>query len=561
VFSDEPRGGALLRAGIRSASEVWRHLGRNYEAGLGQLAERADITIEDLVEFLVRLLRAEARAPWRRWPARHWLDAVLAAYLLLIVFLGLRAFGVGPWALTETAVVATRDLPAGTSLRASDLRVVKRPAREVTFSTPTGLEGLILARDVAREQALKKENVLRFQVLAISDIAPGNAVLASNVAMAWSAYDSRAELALTDVVQKVATRPIQKGRPVLADDVAPVAAPASGGAAPSTSVAVRVETPGGVESGTVIFGLVVLLGIAALVAVVAWLRGSIRVGQVVLLTRAVARETLLDAAALRSGWRPYWRKERYFHQTHEAVGLTAARDLAKWRSLRQQDVKREEVFATGLVVRGHVIEDDQVALKTLQYTPGAATRRETVVHHAAARSIATDTVVLLDAVSAEAAEKQQVAAAHDLAPFKPIAVADVEVRWKTPTSGAFTDAARVVGHYPLSALAAGTVLRAADLSEGTFAANLLEHRRIVTVCVQADQAGVLGAGGRTVSLVFARTPPTGAPQTYVLDDVLVLKWDRVASGLRLIAALRDSEVANVAGWLTGTTITVLAVPP
>jgi flagella basal body P-ring formation protein FlgA len=347
----------------------------------------------------------------------------------------------------------------------------------------------------------------------------------------------------------------------LAEDLAPLAASPSGGAGPPASTAVRAETSSEADSGLVIFALVVLLGIVALIGGLAWLRSSVHVGHVVVLTRAVGRDNLLDTATLQSDWRPYWRKQRYFHNTHEAVGLTAARDLSKRQLLRHQDVKRDEVFATSSITRGHLVEDGQVALKTLQYTPGAATRTEMVVHHAASRSIATDTVVLFDAVSTEAAEMQQVVAARDLAPFRPIALGDVEVHWKTPTTGAFTDTARVVGHYPLSALAAGTVLRAADLSEGTFAANVLEHRRIVTVCVQADQAAMLGRGGSSVALVFARTPQTGPPQTYVLDDVLVLKGDRAACGVRLIAAVRESEVANVAGWLSGTTITVLAAPP
>jgi Flp pilus assembly protein CpaB len=155
------------------------------------------------------------------WLARHWPDLGLLAIVVGLLYLGLRAVGLAPWALTDTALVASHDLHAGASIRHEDLRLVRRPAQQDTFSGPDGLEGLILGKDVRRGQALREEQVLRWQVVATADVPNGAKVLASYLGLAWSPYESGAELELGDVIGKMAVRPVERGKTVVVDDLVP----------------------------------------------------------------------------------------------------------------------------------------------------------------------------------------------------------------------------------------------------------------------------------------------------------------------------------------------------
>lgn len=237
----------LRAAGVRTVAELWEKV--SYD-GLGDLEKATKIEGQRLVELLpasladelanVYLYRAErdgvvpatpARAKrWQlpkrlrarqaagrawTWLVNHLLDLTLLACVGLVGFLLLRAFGSfgampPPWGLGTRYVVAARDLKKDQLLDVRQLHFVRLPPDPNYFDSAVGLEGLILARDVPRQKPLRREDLLRLQVVATRDIAPGETLAASDLKLEWRPLQLNALLRADDAENARARLAIHK---------------------------------------------------------------------------------------------------------------------------------------------------------------------------------------------------------------------------------------------------------------------------------------------------------------------------------------------------------------
>jgi flagella basal body P-ring formation protein FlgA len=155
----------------------------------------------------------------------HALDLVLAAALLLGALLWLRATGhlsrlPAPWGLTRQVPVAARALHRGEELAPADTtRIWANPdAGEIVEAREIASTVLRAGRDLPAGSPLARQD---FELTATRDVAPGAALAAADVALAWSAYDRGALVDPRTAVGRRALRALPKGSVVRRSDLAP----------------------------------------------------------------------------------------------------------------------------------------------------------------------------------------------------------------------------------------------------------------------------------------------------------------------------------------------------
>ncbi len=162
--------------------------------------------------------------PWFR---QHLLDWVVFIFLLGFAFLIFRAAGAfdsypSPLGLSHGVVVTRRDLRAGEVLHIErDLSQARLPLKDTYFVSTSGLEGLILTRDVSSQKPLSFGDLLRYQVVTTKNIAEGETIANDAVMLAWSPYNPKALTQTEQATNRKTKSAIRKDNVVLSDAVAP----------------------------------------------------------------------------------------------------------------------------------------------------------------------------------------------------------------------------------------------------------------------------------------------------------------------------------------------------
>jgi flagella basal body P-ring formation protein FlgA len=111
----------LSALGVNNADDLWALIGGDFDAGITKVATQAYIAPQRLINLLTELGKSEPQVEQGSGAERHWLDVVVLVGMLILLVLGLRAFGVFahylglPFGLHET-IVARDDLAAGVIL-------------------------------------------------------------------------------------------------------------------------------------------------------------------------------------------------------------------------------------------------------------------------------------------------------------------------------------------------------------------------------------------------------------------------------------------------------------
>jgi flagella basal body P-ring formation protein FlgA len=151
---------------VKSADDLWARIGKDFYGGIDKVAKDTNIEPKDLIDILVVLGQREPKLEQGSWVERRWLDAVLLAGLVVLVGLGLRAFGVFAHYL----------------------------------NVPLGLREIVVAR---------------------SDVSAGAIIAPEAVALSWSTYHPGAAVGTSQVVGHRALKAIQKGDIILREFVDP----------------------------------------------------------------------------------------------------------------------------------------------------------------------------------------------------------------------------------------------------------------------------------------------------------------------------------------------------
>jgi hypothetical protein len=182
--------------------------------------------------------------------------------------------------------------------------------------------------------------------------------------------------------------------------------------------------------------------------------------------RDSAAGATLDGSMLHVGRRLTWRKNRHlvFEDPYEPRGLTLIAALKPGGLVRRDNVKRAEVFSTVDLRRGAIVQPADIDLRVEAYTPGAATEVDSVRYHLTLSSLPRNEPVMLDAISLDAVEVEQMVADADLAALRPISANQVSLSRTHVVAGAFKAVADVVGRSPLVSQSRGAVLLGSTLS-------------------------------------------------------------------------------------------------
>lgn len=156
----------LSALGFEGADDLWARIGSDFYGGIDKLANDNHIARSDLINSLIALSQYEPKLEQESWVERRWLDAVLVVGAVLLIGLGLRAFGVFADSL---------GLPLG----------------------------------------------LRETVVARSDLAAGAIIAFEAVALSWSASYPGAVTSISEVVGHRALKAIKKGEVILRESVDP----------------------------------------------------------------------------------------------------------------------------------------------------------------------------------------------------------------------------------------------------------------------------------------------------------------------------------------------------
>jgi hypothetical protein len=225
ITADEIR--SLQQAGIHTVDEFWARIGEDLSKGVASIATETGINSTRLMNVLIAEVKSEVR---RRegsgfesyWLSvkRHLLDAVLIVGFIILIILVLRAGGAlanlrSPLGLRGSVLVAARDLNSGRVLRSGDLRSARLDFHANYFKSSDQIEGLILAKGVPRSKPIRHGDVLRFQVVAATDLPSGTVIEQSAVKMEWSAYDPDALIQMDKVVGSKTLQAIRRGEVVL----------------------------------------------------------------------------------------------------------------------------------------------------------------------------------------------------------------------------------------------------------------------------------------------------------------------------------------------------------
>ena len=169
--------------------------------------------------------RAKRSGPWIR---RHLLDLIFIFGVLSLTLLAVRATGLldsyypSSFGLNPSVVITQRDLKAGEVINVDrDLSYSRFTSKKNYFESTSTLVGLILKRNVSAQKPLRWEDVLRYQVVATRDIAPGETIPADAVNLHWSTYDPTAMLELENVKGHKSRHAIRKDSVILQTAVLP----------------------------------------------------------------------------------------------------------------------------------------------------------------------------------------------------------------------------------------------------------------------------------------------------------------------------------------------------
>jgi SAF domain len=223
----------LRVAGINSVEELWTRIGEDLSKGVEDIAAQTGIDQARLMNALIAEAASEVRRRRgsgfeRYWFSlkRHLLDVVLIAGLIILIILALRAGGVlanlrSPLGLHDFVLVAARDLNSGRVLRSGDLRSARLDSHDDYFNSGDQIEGLVLAQRIPRSKPLRYGDVLRFQVVAATDISSGTIIEKSSIKMEWSPYEPSALIQLDKAVGSKTRQAIRSGGVILSEFISP----------------------------------------------------------------------------------------------------------------------------------------------------------------------------------------------------------------------------------------------------------------------------------------------------------------------------------------------------
>lgn len=199
---------------ITTTDQLWARIGEEFNAGIENLAKKAQVDQAWLIQLLTYQIRRDAQTNGDSWLKQRWLGIAVLLILAILVGLGIR------WYFTsDPAVIAARDLAKDQIIRLTDLQSVELAIGANYFTRTADLTGLILTRNVARGKPLRYDDVQRLQVAAATDI-PAGAIIASNmITVTWSTYQPGAATKIDQVLQRRASRALRKGTPIIMEAI------------------------------------------------------------------------------------------------------------------------------------------------------------------------------------------------------------------------------------------------------------------------------------------------------------------------------------------------------
>jgi hypothetical protein len=213
---------SLLAGDIKTSDDLWNTIGQDPDNGISVFAFLKNLQTEQVIKAMVDRGVDEYRlkeASNRRRLSRFWLEISLCTGALLLIALGLRAFGFlgflpQPLGLSDKVAIAARDLESGRMLRASDLYYARLSPRPNYFNVLiNNPEGLILKTNtsVSHLKPIHFQDVLRLQVTAKADIVAHAKIKPDDVILTWSAYQPDAFTNLASLSNYKPHHAIQSG--------------------------------------------------------------------------------------------------------------------------------------------------------------------------------------------------------------------------------------------------------------------------------------------------------------------------------------------------------------
>jgi flagella basal body P-ring formation protein FlgA len=195
--------------------------GRDFTKGIKNPSDIVEIDTERLTEVLAAQGAREAESNTGSWLSRHWSDITLVLMTVLVPAFALRAAGIlqflpSQLTLKESALFAAHNLERGHVIRLGDFYRAGTATRDNYFHEVGQIEGLIVETPlVARDRPIRHEDVMRLQVVAVKDIAPGSLVTPETLALKWTKYEDGAAVDINTVKNHRASRAIRSGDAVL----------------------------------------------------------------------------------------------------------------------------------------------------------------------------------------------------------------------------------------------------------------------------------------------------------------------------------------------------------
>ncbi len=217
----------LRQEKILTDDDLWRVVGKDFEAGIEDLAGRTGIPRDRLIEILAGCVVKEPEpAEPRRlaWASQHALDLLALFAVLFLTFLSLRAGGwlsgwPAPWGLTEKIPVTAKLLQKGHVVRSTDIVEAWFNPEPGQFRNPRDVEGFRLAKDLPTGSLIHFADVQREQIVALRDIARGSPVPAEAIASRWSAYHPDAVLDPWKVIGRQLQHSVHKGEVISEEQI------------------------------------------------------------------------------------------------------------------------------------------------------------------------------------------------------------------------------------------------------------------------------------------------------------------------------------------------------